>query len=85
MAHRRELRPLRIASAERLKNLFVQAQFTRTICIRTTHVPYEINSAIILPTSRSECATHRNCSQLFHTCLQRNIMASCRDGEVCDG
>ena len=62
----------------------MQAKFTRAVCIRTKHVPSEINSAIVIPTIRGECATHHNCSQLFHTCLQRNI-GSCRDGEIRDG
>ena len=82
LAHRRALRTLIIASAERLKSVFVKANFTRTLCIGTRHVPIENNGAIVLPTIRGECATHRNCSQLFHTCLQRNI--GCRDGKFCD-
>ena len=84
LAHRRALRTLLIASAERSKSLFVPAKFTRTLCIRTTHAPNEVISAIVLPTIRGECAAHRNCSQLFQTCLQRDI-GSCRDGEFCDG
>ena len=83
LAHRPTLRALTIASAERLKSLFVQALSTRTLCIWTWHVPNENNSAIVIPTIRGECATHCNCSQLFQTCLQRNI-CSCRDGEFHD-
>ena len=60
------------------------ANFTRTLWIWTIHVPNENNSAIVLPTIRGECATHRNCFQLFHTCLQR-IIGYCRDGEIRDG
>ena len=87
IAHPTHLRPLRaliIASAKRLKNLFVKAKFTRIFCFWTIHVPNENNSAIVIPTIRGECATHCNCSQLFHICLQRNV-ASCRDGELRDG
>ena len=80
LTQRRALRALIITSAERLKSLFVKAKFTRTFCIWAIHVPNENNSAIIIPTIKGECATHCNCSQLFHTCLQRNI-CSCRDGE----
>ena len=54
------------------------------ICIWTIHVPNENNSAIVIPTIRGECITHLNCSQLFHTCLQRNI-GSCRGGEFHHG
>ena len=82
--YRRALRTLIITSAERLKNLFVQAKFTRTLCIWSKHVPNENDSAFVIPTTRGECATHRNCSQFFHTCLQRKI-ASCRDGKTRDG
>ena len=84
LAHRLTLRTLIIASAKRLKSLFVQAKFTQTLCIWTRHVPNENNSAIVIPTIRGECTTHCNCSRLFHTCLQRNI-CSCRDGEFHDG
>ena len=62
---------------------FVNAKFTRTLCIWTINVPNENNSAIVIPTIRGECATHRNCSQLFHTCLQRKI-CYCKDGEFGD-
>ena len=84
LAHRHALRTSIIASARRLKSLFVQAKFTQTPCIWTIHVPNENNSAIVKPTIRGECTTHCNCSQIFHTCLQRNI-GSCRDGEFHDG
>ena len=78
LARRRALWTLMIASAERLKSLFVQAKFTQTLCIWSIHVSYEYNSAIIIPTIGSECATLCNCSQKFHTCKQQNI-DSCRD------
>ena len=84
LAHRRALRTVTIASAERLKKLFVQAMFTRTLCIWTKAVLNENITAVVIPTIRSECATHRNCSQFLHTCLQRNI-GSGRDGEIRDG
>ena len=84
LAHRRALRALTIASPESSKSLFVQLKFTRTFCIWTIHVPNEVNSAIVIPTIKVECATHRNCSQLFHTCLQRKI-GSCRLDEIGDG
>ena len=84
LAHRRTLRTLIIASGERLRSLFVQAMFTRTLCNWTKHVPNENNSAFVIPTIRGEFATHRNCSRIFLTCLQRNNCSS-RDGEVCDG
>ena len=83
-AHRRALLTLILASAERLKRLFVPAKFTRTLCIWTIDVPNENNGAIVIPTIRGECATNSNCSQSFYTCLQRKI-GSCRDGEFCDG
>ena len=63
LTHGRALRTLIIASAERLKSLFVQAKFTQTLCIWTIHVSNDYNSAIILPKTGSECATHFNCSQ----------------------
>ena len=75
---------LKTVSAERLKSHFKQAKFTIKLCIRTIRVPKEINSAFVIPTIRGEFATHRNCSQIFQTCLQRN-MGSCRDGELNDG
>ena len=84
MTHRRAMRALINASAERLKSLFVNANFTRTFCIWTADIPNENNTAIFIPTIRCECAKHCNCSQLFHTCLQRNI-GSCRDGDFHDG
>ena len=83
LAHRRALQALIIASAERLKNLFVQEKCTRTLCFWTIHVTNENNSAIVIPTISGECAAHRNCSQLFHTCPQRQI-SFCRDVEIRD-
>ena len=83
LAHRRALRTLIVATAERLKSLFVQAKFTRTLCLWIIHVPNESNSAIVIITIRGEYTTHRNCSQLFHNCLQRNI-GFCRNGEFRD-
>ena len=67
-----------------IEKTFVQAKLTRTLCFRTKHVPTEIISVIVIPTIRGECATYHNCSEIFHTCLQRNV-GSCRDGEICDG
>ena len=84
LAHRLTLRTLIIASAKWLKSLFVQAKSIWTLCIWTINVPIENNCAIIVPTMKGECATQCNCSQLFHTCLQRNI-GSYRDGEFHDG
>ena len=76
LTHRRALRALIIASAERFKSLFVQAKFTQTLCIWTIHVPNEKNSAIVKPTMRGECTTHCNCSQRCHTCKQQKIDSS---------
>ena len=99
LAHGRALQRLIIVSDERLiivsddrlKSLFVQAKFTRTLCIRTMHVPnvytvlkVENSSFIVIPTIRGERATNRKCSHLIHTCLQR-IIRSGRDGEFRDG
>ena len=52
LAPRPTLRSLIIASAKRLKSLFVQAKFTQTFCIWPIHVSNENNSAIIIPTIR---------------------------------
>ena len=84
LAHRPTLRTLITASAKRLKSLFVQAEFTQTLCIWTIHVANENNFVTVIPTIRVECTKHCNFSQLFHTCLHRNI-GSCRDGEFHDG
>ena len=62
LTHRRALRALRIASAERLKSVFVQAKSNSTLCNWTIHVPNENNSAIVIPTIRGECNIPRNCS-----------------------
>ena len=69
---------------QEIEKSFLQAKFTQTVCIWTKHVPNENISAIVIPNIRGECTTHSNCSQLFHTCLQRNIGYS-RDGEFHDG
>ena len=73
LTRRRTLRALIIVSAERLKTLFVQAKFTRTLCIWTIHVPNENDSAIVIPTISGDCATKCNCSQNCHTCGQQKI------------
>ena len=52
LAQRRALWTLIIASAKRLKSLFLCIKVYRTLCIRTLHVHNEINSAIVLPTIR---------------------------------
>ena len=84
LAHRRSLRTFKIAFVERFQSLFVQGKFNRTLCIQTKHVPNEINRAIVILTIRGNFATHRNCSQQIHTCLNYNI-GSCRDVEFPDG
>ena len=80
----RAVRTLIVASVERLKNPFVHAKYIQTPCNWTIHAPNRLNNAIVIPRKRSECTTHRNCSQLVHTCLQRNI-GSWRDAEFRDG
>ena len=70
IAHLRHVRALRtwiIASAKRLKSPFVHAKYTRTHFVRTRHAPNKLNYALVVPTIRGECATHRNCSQLVLT------------------
>ena len=59
--------------AERLERLFVQTNFTRTLCFWTIHVPNENNSAVVIPTIRDQRATHRYCSQKCHTGKQHNF------------
>ena len=71
LGHRPTLRTLIIASAKRLKGLFVQAKFTQTLCIWTIHVLNENNSAFVIPTIKGECTTPCNCSQKCHTCKQQ--------------
>ena len=51
VTHRRALRTLIIASADRLKCLFVQAKFTRTFCIWKMHVPMRIIVLLSYPQS----------------------------------
>ena len=75
LAHRGTLRALIIASAERLKSLFVQAKLTQTLCNWSIHVPNDNNDTIVI---RSISATHRNCSEKCYTCKQQKI-DSCRD------
>ena len=48
---------------------------------RTIHVSNDNSSAIVIPIIRVECTTHRNCSHIFHNCLQRNI-GSCGNGQL---
>ena len=84
MAHRRALRTLITGSAERLKSFLCMQSLPEHFVFWTICVANEKNSAFVIPTIMGECATHRNCSQFFHTCLQR-IIGSCRDGEFRDG
>ena len=72
MAHRRALWTLIIASAERLKSLFVQTKFTQTLCIWAIHVPNDNNGTVVISTIRGECTTHCSCSEEYHTCKQKN-------------
>ena len=74
------LRTLVITFFKRLKILFVHAKFSRTHFFRTIRVPSKFNNAIVIPTLRDESATDRNYSQIFHTCLHRNI-GSCGNDE----
>ena len=70
LTHGRTLRTMIIASAERLKSLFVKAKFTQTLCIWAIHVPNDINDTIVI---RKISATHRNCSEKCYTCRQQKI------------
>ena len=47
------------------------------------HVLIKVNNAIVIPTIRVECVAHRNCFQLFRTCMLRNI-GSCGGGKFRD-
>ena len=73
VADRRALRTLIIASAERLKSLFVQAKFTQTTYVWTIHVSIENTSAIVIASIRGGSATHFDCSQNYHTCERQRI------------
>ena len=84
MTHGYAMRTLIATSAQKWKSLLVHAKFTRIHFFRTIHVPNEVKSAIVLPTIRGECDTHRNCYQKFHNSLLRNI-GSRRDDEYRDG
>ena len=53
--------------------------YPNTRCIGTKHVPNELKIAIVLSTIKGECTTHRICSQLFQTSLQRDYVF-CRGG-----
>ena len=77
LEHRCALRALITASAERLNSFFVQAKFTRTLCIGTIHIPIENNSTIVINTIRGD-ALHIVIVQKCHTCKQQKI-DSCRD------
>ena len=78
LAHRLTLWTLIIASAKRLKGLFVQAKFTQTLFIWTIHVSNENNSAIVKATIRGKFAAHCKFSQKCYSCKQQKIN-SCRD------
>ena len=65
---------------KRLKSFSVHAQSTLTHCIRNKHVLNKVENAFVKSTIKCQCARHRNCCPLFHTCLQRNI-GSCKGGE----
>ena len=80
----RALKTMIVPSAARLKSLFVHANFPKTHFVRTTNISNKFIKAIVVPSIEGLCARHRNCSQLFHTYLQRNI-GSCRGGELGDG
>ena len=54
-----------------------------TICSVNTRYQNFFNG-FFMPIIRPECAQHRNCSELFHSCLQRNI-GSCRSCKTHDG
>ena len=84
LKHGPALKTLMVASVERLKSLFVHAKYTQARCFRTMHVPIKFNNAFVIPRITRECTAHRNCSDLFHTCLQRNI-GSCTGGKFRDG
>ena len=73
-----------INSSQRPESLFVHAKYSRTHCFWTGHVPNKFNKANVTLRIRGECDTHRNCSQMFHTCFQRNI-ASWRAGDFREG
>ena len=75
LTNRPTLRTLIIVSAVRLKSLFVKAKFNQTLCFWAIHVPNDNNGTIVV---RKISATHRNCSEKYHTCKQQKI-DSCRD------
>ena len=73
LTHRVALKKLIVAAVERLKSPSVHPNYSQTHCTRTIHVPNKVNNAIVIPRIRVACLTNRYCSQIIHTCLQRNI------------
>ena len=61
----------------------MHAKFPGTQFAWTIHVINEIKNALLMPIIKLECATHLNCSKLFQSYLQRNIV-SCRGGNFRD-
>ena len=60
-----------------IENFFVFAKYIHTLCIRTRHADNNFDTTFVLPTSRGECATHRNCSHLFR--VMNLAMATIKD------
>ena len=67
----------------RIEKSLVQAKFPGTRFVWTVHIPVNIIIATVIATIRIRYATHHECSQFFHTYLQRNINSS-RDGKFPD-
>ena len=53
------------------------------IVFRKQHIPNKHVIAFAIATMKMEDATHCNCFQFFHACLQR-IVVTCRGGDLRD-
>ena len=76
LTYGRALKTLIFTFAEKSKSFFEHAKSFATLFVRTIQVSNKINDANLMPIIRLKRATHRNCSQLFQNCWERNIASS---------
>ena len=77
----RALRTLTVAFAQRSNDLLCTQCIPEHIIFGQYTYPIMFDNGIVTPTISVELATHRNCYQLFHNCLQRTT-GSCRGGGI---
>ena len=72
-ARRRSFWTLVVSSAERFIGVFVLGKYPGRSFVQNVHLSNKLKNSFVEALFTIVCATHGNCSQVFHSYIQRNF------------